>query len=586
MSIVDIETGMFGSIAASLVYPAAAILALLWIYMQIVRSPVVLTHAHETIHIPIVDPDTHRIRRMPLSEFVKKHCPGLYGPKAVYHPTLWLSNGHLQTIFTSFYNDKMKNANYFNNGFRYERDHLQLPDGGNIALDWCPGPNRHPFDETPIVVILHGLTGGSHESYIKDLVREVTKGPQYYRCVVVNFRGCAGTKLTTSQLYCAAYTGDIKFALDYIRRKCPESPLIGIGFSLGANIILKAVGEMGSDCPFIAAISVGNPYDLLISSRALHRSLVGKIYSAAMTVSLKSLFRSHIDAIKDQELIDPDHVLKARRITDFDDRATRIAFRYRTVDEYYRLGSSAPHIPNVRVPLLCLHAIDDPIAHKEALPYHEIRSNPYAILATTQQGGHLGWWSGNFTIKRWFPGPVHEFITAMFETYLSLPPDLQKTFATPIGLSAPLVPSRAILPFSTPIDPHIIHKEIHATSFGESDNDLSDSEVELESVPDPNTHTHTNNNTDGTATPVPDPTSAGASRSHPTQPAQPVPASQLLRPTPALHRAVSRQSSATHIYALFLIKKLVETIRYKGIVVVLLSWFFGYYMGKSRRLLN
>lgn len=37
----------------------------------------------------------------------------------------------------------------------------------------------------------------------------------------------------------------------------------GIGFSLGANHIVRYVGDSGKDCKFKAAVSVSNPFCLV-----------------------------------------------------------------------------------------------------------------------------------------------------------------------------------------------------------------------------------------------------------------------------------------------------------------------------------
>ena len=65
-----------------------------------------------------------------------------------------------------------------------------------------------------------------------------------------------------------------------------------------------------------------------------------------------------------------------------------------SVDAYYAGSSSAKRIPNVAIPLLCIQALDDPIAPKEAIPYEALKANPNCVLVTTPCGGHLGWASG------------------------------------------------------------------------------------------------------------------------------------------------------------------------------------------------
>lgn len=71
------------------------------------------------------------------------------------------------------------------------RDILRLRDGGEVALDW-----RNPAgatDETPVVIILPGLTGGSQTDYVKGLV--FTCEGSNIRAVVFNNRGIGGIPL-------------------------------------------------------------------------------------------------------------------------------------------------------------------------------------------------------------------------------------------------------------------------------------------------------------------------------------------------------------------------------------------------------
>lgn len=71
-----------------------------------------------------------------------------------------------------------------------DRELLPLPDGGEVALDWVD-----PRDSSTkiTVVILHGLTGGSQENYLRHFIVEAQK--KDWRCVVFNFRGAANSKL-------------------------------------------------------------------------------------------------------------------------------------------------------------------------------------------------------------------------------------------------------------------------------------------------------------------------------------------------------------------------------------------------------
>ncbi|KAJ3012513.1 hypothetical protein HKX48_006245 [Thoreauomyces humboldtii] len=354
-----------------------------------------------------------------LLALLRERVPSLADPRGrlnAFRPTLWLFNGHLQTIYAAVFAERGTRH------ITYDRELIYFPDGGNIALDWHapsrdddPAPDRVTADDaTPIVVISHGLTGGSHETYVRELVHEcATLG---YRSVVVNFRGCAETQLTSSQLYCGWWTKDLKAAVGVVKKKHPRAPLFAVGFSLGANILTKFVGECGEDCPFLGAVSVSNPFDLLGGSRALHRTWLGRnLYSRSMTQNLIRVYRRHSHSLLKVPLVDPASLVNVRYIYEFDEAFTRVVFGFRTVHEYYRMASSAQYLPEVKVPMLLITADDDPIVDPELHPTFETTSNPNLILATTRYGGHIGWYSGLIQPKRWIQKPIGEFINAIFE---------------------------------------------------------------------------------------------------------------------------------------------------------------------------
>ncbi|KAJ3048639.1 hypothetical protein HK097_010359, partial [Rhizophlyctis rosea] len=379
------------------------------------RSRIKLYHAPKTANIKYTDGKTGRQETVELMELVREWCPKL--TKGVFSPTWWLAGGHEQTLFAAAYGGVGGDL------VTYEREMLHLPDGGNIALDWCPGPSKKPFanDQTPCIVICHGLTGGSHELYVQDLVDVVTR-EKGYRAVVCNFRGCAKTELTSMHLYSAGYTDDLDYALTHILKHIPNAPLFGVGFSLGANVMLKYVGECGEGCRLTGAASVANPFDLLASSHALHRTVLGRyLYSWTLAQSLIRMFKRHMHHFKASEKFNIPSILSVRSIIEFDNAVTRRAFNYRSVHEYYRRGSSAQHVPDVAIPTLLLSALDDPIASREAIPYWEVQGNPNVILATTKGGGHLGWFEGMWPRRRWAASVVGEFATVVVEAGLSLP---------------------------------------------------------------------------------------------------------------------------------------------------------------------
>jgi predicted alpha/beta-fold hydrolase len=134
-----------------------------------------------------------------------------------------------------------------------------------------------------------------------------------------------------------------------------------------------------------------------------------------MACNLKNIFLRNKEIMLTRGDIDIDEVLAAKTIREYDNACTKKMSNYSTVNNYYRDGSCARVIEKVRIPLLCINALDDPIAPVQSIPIDEIKVNPYIILAVTQHGGHLGWFEHNVRARRWVDKPIAEFIVAMFQ---------------------------------------------------------------------------------------------------------------------------------------------------------------------------
>lgn len=95
-------------------------------------------------------------------------------------------------------------------------------------------------DERPMLVLLHGLSGGSHEIYLRHVLRPLcldAEEEDRWEACVINSRGCAQSKITSGHLYNARSTWDVRQVVAWIREKWPRRKLFGIGFSMGANIL-------------------------------------------------------------------------------------------------------------------------------------------------------------------------------------------------------------------------------------------------------------------------------------------------------------------------------------------------------------
>ncbi|KZT72311.1 AB-hydrolase YheT [Daedalea quercina L-15889] len=352
--------------------------------------------------------------------FVETKCPSLLKG---FRPVWWLFSGHLQTAY-SVVGDFSKIDKV-----EYDRTLLRTLDGGTLGLDFTPSETRQKLpDDTPIIVVLHGLTGGSHESYVRAVLSPacapVEEGGLGYHAIVVNFRGCAGVPVTSPQLYSAGHTEDIRAAVYYIRKRYPQAPLLGLGFSLGANVLTRYVAEEGEDCRLAAACVLACPWDLLKNSEALEGNWFHRrVYSTALGSNLQAIVKQHAAALSTPpshfvaQAVAPTLALRSPTLEDFDNSFNRFAggssppFPFPSARAYYTWASSHKVLPRVRIPFLAIGATDDPIV--QVLPVHA-GGNGYIAFAVTRKGGHLGWFErgADGQIRRWFSRPVLEWLRA------------------------------------------------------------------------------------------------------------------------------------------------------------------------------
>ncbi|PWA50446.1 hypothetical protein CTI12_AA472430 [Artemisia annua] len=397
------------------------------------------------------------------------------------------SNTHVETIFAN----KLRSTPYV----RFRRECLRMKDNGVVSLDWVAGDNHCLSPKSPILILLAGLTGGSGEAYIKHmLLRARNKG---WRVVAFNSRGCGNSPVITPKFYSASFTGDIGEVIVELSSRYPDANLYAAGWSLGANILVRYLGQEGDRCLLSGAVSLGNPFNLVLTDEGFHKGF-NNVYDKTLGASLSKIFRRHASLFEGIEgeynipaalnsksvrefddsftrdanlyaagwslganilvrylgqegdrcllsgavslgnpfnLVLTDEgfhkgfnnvydktlgaslskifrrhaslfegiegeynipaALNSKSVREFDDSFTRVSFGFKSVDDYYLKSSSSNSIKHVRTPLLCIQAANDPIAPNKGIPREDIEDNPNCMLIVTPKGGHLAWVAGD-----------------------------------------------------------------------------------------------------------------------------------------------------------------------------------------------
>lgn len=268
------------------------------------------------------------------------------------------------------------------------RQRLTTPDGDFLDLLVSP---RTEETSWPLVLVLHGLEGSASRGYMRTLYQALVR--HRLAPVGLSFRGCSGEPNTLPRAYHSGETADPAFVLMELRRRYPTRPIGIAGVSLGGNVTLKLLGEMGPNLTSgrsltEAAAVMSVPFDLGASVRHLEQ---GGIYRAYQHYFLSSLrLKVQTKAHLWPEHLDLDKALSASTLRAFDEHATAPLHGFKGADDYYAKCSSAAFVPHIRTPTVVVQALDDPFLPSSTVPQEALHDNPAIHTCLTQRGGHVG----------------------------------------------------------------------------------------------------------------------------------------------------------------------------------------------------
>ena len=295
-----------------------------------------------------------------------------------YRPAWWLRNAHLQTLWGPL----LRRPPAVDTRF----DRWKMPDGDSVALERLvaePG--------APRLVLLHGLEGSSRSPYIRGMLAGAQT--RSWSADVLVFRGCGGQANEARRFYHSGETTDLHEVLRRIRVEDPAAPLLVAGFSLGGNVLLKWLGELGPEAGVVAAAAVSVPYDLERGARHIHSGFA-QVYERRFLASLQR--KAIAKRARFPDLPSDEAVLSARSIFDFDDRVTAPVHGFLDASDYYSKSSALGWLSEIEVPTLLLSARDDPFLPPEVLDKvaSTAASNAHLHLEIVPSGGHVGFVEG------------------------------------------------------------------------------------------------------------------------------------------------------------------------------------------------
>lgn len=306
------------------------------------------------------------------------------------------SSGHVHTLFPPLFRPTPR--------LRYHRQRVETSDGDFVDVDWCRGGNDR------LVIILHGLEGHSRRTYVLGMARAARL--HGFDVLAMNFRGCSGEPNRKLASYHSGMTEDLHDVLRVVGKKADYACYMLIGFSLGANLVLKYLGENPGRVSekVRGAVAISVPCDLADSARSLARPSC-RIY---MRYLLDQLRKKLIEKSRlFPGAIDVRALWRIRTFQEFDDAFTAPWHGFQDAMEYWRKSSCKQFLATVEVPSCIVNALDDPFLGPGCFPTQEILANPRLNMLTPRTGGHVGFVGAGFGRMYWSEWQAMRFLNSV-----------------------------------------------------------------------------------------------------------------------------------------------------------------------------
>ena len=322
-----------------------------------------------------------------------------------YSPAWWLPGPHARTIWGRFFRRTPPLQTRTERWDTDDGDFLDL-----VRLDAPPG--------SPRLVVLHGLEGAPRSHYARGLFLEAAR--RGWAADLLLFRGCGAELNRAPRFYHSGETTDVDVVARRLLAADPDAPFVFAGVSLGGNVLLKWLGELGASVPerVVGAAAVSVPFDLARASRHIDRGF-SRVYQHHFLQSLRRKALAKLEQYPD--LIARDRVERARTLYDFDDAVTAPVHGFSDAADYYARSSSIHYLSKIRVPTLLLNAADDPFLPAAVLDDARAVASANRLISVEfpATGGHVGFVSGWNPLRPFYYAEwrVTEFLAAAIAAY-------------------------------------------------------------------------------------------------------------------------------------------------------------------------
>lgn len=292
-----------------------------------------------------------------------------------YRPPLLFRNTYVNTIYPSLTRQVPD--------LHYERERIDTPDADFLDLDWArQGSER-------LVIVLHGLESSAERGYVKGMVRRFYL--EGWDGLGMNFRGCSGEMNRNLRTYHIGETSDLDWVLQHVLSQDRYREIVLIGFSLGGNVVMKYLGEQGSQLyPVIKkGIAISVPCEVMSANDEFNK-LKNWVYLYRFMRSLNP--KMHEKARMFPDLYQITHA-NPRNFGEFDGAFTAPVHGFASAEDYWIQNSSLTFIPEIQIPCLLINAQDDTFLSPACFPRELAEKSRLFHLLTPKYGGHCGFYT-------------------------------------------------------------------------------------------------------------------------------------------------------------------------------------------------
>ena len=282
------------------------------------------------------------------------------------------------------------------------RCRFELRDGsGDVLLGMLDTP-REPGSGTPLILLMHGAPGSEDSAYLLSMSRYVLE--RGHRVLRMNLRGAGPSRATCRRQYSAGSSADVGLLLEVMPAELTRDGVVAVGYSVGGAVLLKYLGTVGADTPLKAAAVVSAPIDLRGTCGRLMRRR-NALYQRAVLEGTRKEATAPIAELTGTERA---NIKKARTILEYDDGFTAARNGKANAFEYYDQCSALDFLAGIRIPTLCLAALDDPWVPGSTYVGYDWGGNRWLTPLLVPNGGHVGF-HGTVGLQPWRDLAVAEF---------------------------------------------------------------------------------------------------------------------------------------------------------------------------------